>query len=143
MNNNLTLIKDVPKVLVILDEKLKNLKEIEETCYKCPSNLDGFGPIQSEMKVENLIRALSSVRIREKGYNDAVAELKLTTVPVFTIGKATADQWKHDIELRIKIINHKETFDKLNTYKDKMSKFLSEEDQKSILLKEMEDFLKI
>ena len=41
----------------------------------------------------------------------------------------------------IAIIEHKETLDKLNSYKERVSKFLSEEDQKAMLLKEMEEFL--
>ena len=132
---------NVPEVLVILEEKLKALKTIEETAWKCPTNLDGFGNIQSEMKIENLIRAYSSVKMREEGYTKAAIELGLKTYPAFNINGCNVEQWKHDIDLRIQIINHKETFDKLTTFKDKMSSFLSAEDQKGILMKEMSDFL--
>jgi hypothetical protein len=43
--------------------------------------------------------------------------------------------------LRIAIINHKDTLDKLTEYRNKMKEFLSKEDQKAILFAEMEAFM--
>jgi hypothetical protein len=110
--------------------------------YKTTGNLDGFGDIKQETKLENLIRAFSSVKGREKAYDDAAKDLGLTTYPQFSISGGTAADWKQDIVLRIDIITHKDKLDKLNDYKEKMSKFLSAEDQKTMLLKEMTEFFK-
>jgi len=127
-------------VLEQLNAKIASLKRIEESIFKTNGLLDGFGDIKLETKIENLIRAFSSVKIRELGYNNAAAELKRKEYPAFAIGSGTADDWKHDILLRIDILEHKETLDKLNMFKNKMSKFMSEAEQKEMLIKEMQDF---
>jgi hypothetical protein len=130
----------VPEVLSILDQEIAKLKTINESVYKTGGVLDGFGDLKSEMKIENLIKAYSSVKGRENAYNDAAKDLGLQTYPQFTANGGTAADWKQDISLRIDIITHKDKLDKLKDYKDKMSKFLSAEDQKAMLLKEMSDY---
>jgi len=130
-----------PDVLTQLNEKIASLKRIEESVYKTNGQLDGFGDIKAETKIENLIRAYSSVKMREAGYNAAAKELRGgKDVPAFVIGSGNAEDWKQDILLRIDILEHKETLDKLNMFKEKMSKFLSEADQKAMLIAEMEQF---
>lgn len=136
--------QDVPSVLQVLEEKIASLKHITDTVYKTTGNLEGFSTnIQKEMKVENLIRAFGSVMARSEVYNGAAKALGQKTYPAFEVSGGDMEAWKHDINLRINIINHQETLDKLNGYKEKMSKFLSEEDQKSMLLKEMADFMSV
>ena len=78
---------------------------------------------------------------REEVYNRAAIELGITTYPTFEANGSSSEDWKRDIKLRIDIINQKETADKLTEYKDKMSKFLSAEDQKNMLMTEMASFL--
>lgn len=138
------LTKNVPDLLETLNSEIAKLKHIEESVYKTSGKLSGAQPldIKVEMKVENLIRAFSSVRGRENAYNDAARELGLTTYPQFTVDGGTAADWKQDILLRKAIIEHKETLDKLNDFKAKAAKFLSEEDQKSMLLAEMAEYFK-
>lgn len=132
----------VPDVITVLDEKLKALKHVTDTKYRTSGVLDGIGDIKSETKIDALIRALGSVMAREEIYNRAAEELGLTTYPSFQINGCSVADWKHDIRFRIDVINHKETADKLKEYRDKMSKFLSEQDQKNMLMNEMANFLK-
>lgn len=141
--NNPTLlpITKTADVLDALNTKIASLKRIEESIYKTNGKLDGFGDIKAEVKIENLIRAYSSVKMREAGYITAAKDLGRKEFPAFVIGSGNAEDWKHDILLRIDILEHKETLDKLNSYKDRMSKFLSETEQKEILMKEMDEFL--
>lgn len=127
----------VPDLLEVLNQKIAALKHIEESVYKTGGTLEGFGDIKTEMKVENLIRAFSSVRGRENAYNDAAKELGLKTYPVFTISGGNAEDWKKDILLRKAIIEHKDELDKLNGFKAKAAEFLSKEDQKAMLIEEM------
>jgi hypothetical protein len=132
----------VPDVISVLDEKLKALKHVTDTKYRTSGVLDGIGDIKSETKINTLIRAMASVLVREETYNRAAAELGLTTFPSFEVNGCSSADWKHDIRFRIDVINHKETADKLTYYKDKMSTFLSEQDQKNMLMTEMANFLK-
>lgn len=135
-------IDEVPEVLSLLDQEIAKLKTISESVYKTTGNLESFGDIKQETKLENLIRAFSSVKGREKAYEDAAKDLGLSTYPQFSVSGGTAAEWKQDILLRIDVITHKDKLDKLTEYKDKMSKFLSADDQKAMLLKEMTDYFK-
>jgi len=137
----LTLTTGTPDALKVINEKIAALKHIEESVYKTNGELEGFGNIKNELKLENLIRAYSVVRAKEKAYDEAAKELGLKTFPQFSVGSGTAEDWKKDILLRIEIINHKDTLDKLTSFKTRMEGFLSEQDKKALLLKEMEDFL--
>ena len=129
------------EVLAALDAKIKSLKRIEETPYKTQGNLTGVCNVKTETKIDNLIRAYASVIAREKVYVEAAEELGHTTYNVFTVDGGTREDWKHDIKLRTDIINYDETLTKLKVYKDKMSSFLSQQEQKEMLLKEMQSFL--
>jgi hypothetical protein len=131
----------VPTVLSLLEERLASLKHIETTAFKAGENLVGFGNIRTETNVKSLIKAWSSIKGRSKAYDDAAPELGLDNYPVFDVDGYSPEAWKHDIMLRIAILNHKETYDKLNSFKSQMSAFLSEEDRKSILMKEMAEYL--
>lgn len=126
-------------ILEVLNKKINDLKEVTECAYKTSGNLEGFGDIKNETKVENLIRAFSSVRGREKAYDDAAKELGLKSYPAFLIGGGTSEDWKKDILLRKAVIEHADELKKLNEYKEKMSRFMSEADQKAQLLKEMQE----
>ena len=132
---------DVPSIIQVLDAKLNSMKHITESKYRTSGTLDGIGDIKKETKIENLIRAYASIIAREEVYNRAAIELGITTYPTFEANGSSSEDWKRDIKLRIDIINQKETADKLTEYKDKMSKFLSAEDQKNMLMSEMASFL--
>jgi hypothetical protein len=134
-------VTNVPAIISALEEKIKSLSHVTDSKYKTSGVLDGFGDIKKETNVGNLIKAFSSVKGRGEAYVKAAEDLGLVTFPVFELNGGTVEDWKKDITLRINIINHKETLDKLNTYKDKFQKFLSEEDQKMMLLQEMAQFL--
>lgn len=132
---------DVASVINVLDAKIKSLDHISDSKYKTSNKLDGFGDIKSETKIDNLIKAYSSIKGREKAYTEAAEDMGLTTYPQFEVNGSTADEWKSDIMLRIAIINHKDTLDKLTAYKEKMQQFMSKEEQKAALLQEMGAFL--
>jgi hypothetical protein len=132
---------DVPSIIQVLDAKLNSMKHITESKYRTSGVLDGIGDIKKEVKIENLIKAYASIIAREEVYNRAAIELGITTYQTFEANGSTSEDWKRDIKLRIDIINQKETADKLAEYKDKMSKFLSAQDQKNMLMAEMTSFL--
>ncbi len=134
-------VSNVPEVLQVLEERIKNLKKIEDQVYKTSGVMEGFGDLKKETKIENLIRAFSMVRGKHNAYNEAADDLGLKSAPQFSWCGGTVEDWKQDIKLRIETINYQDTLNKLKEYKDKMSRFLSEEDQKKMLLSEMSAFL--
>lgn len=132
---------DFPSIIESLDAKLKSMKHITESKYSTSGVLDGIGDIKTETSISALIRAYASVVSREEIYNKAAIELGIESYPVFEVNGGSSESWKRDIKLRIDIINQKETADKLAYFKEKASKFLSADDQKTIFMKEMASFL--
>lgn len=132
----------VPDVLSILNDKLASLKAVTECSYKTNGNLEGFGDIKFETKVENLIRAFSSVRGKENAYNSAAKELGLETYPAFSVSGGNSDDWKQDILLRKAVIEHADTQKKLQDLTDKAKTFLTQADQYQLFIKEAGDMLK-
>ena len=130
----------IPQIIGVLETKLASLDHIKSTTYKTSGVLDS-NDLKKETKIDVLIRAFASVLSRETVYNQSAIELGLQSYPAFEIGGFTTAFWKHDIKHRIAVINQKDTVDKLEDYKSKMSKFLSEQDQKDMLMKEMTDFM--
>jgi hypothetical protein len=140
---------NVREILKALDAKIKSLKHIEETPWKTNGVLDGFGDIKNEKLVPNLIRALSSVRGREKGYLETAEDsienggMGLSNYPAFEIGGFTTKDWQSDILLRKEIIEHKETLDKLTEFKTRATEFMTEQDKKSLLFADMAQYLQV
>ena len=143
-NNNtaLTVSADINTIdaLTLLDQRISNLKAVTESNYKTSGVIDGTPfAIKNETKVENLIKAFSVIIGKSEMYGKAAKALGRKTYPAFVVGGGNVEDWKHDIELRLAIIEHADELATLNSYKEKMSKFLSEADQKAQLLKEMAD----
>ena len=131
----------VPDVISQLEKKIKELDHITDSKYRTSGNLDGFGDIKKETSIANLIKAFSVVMAKANAYQASATELNIATFPVFEVNGGSVEDWKKDIQLRIAIIEHKETLDKLQGYRDKMKEFLSKEDQKAMLMQEMAAFL--
>lgn len=134
-------LKDTAGILEKLDGALAELKRVEESPYKTSGQLDGFGDIKSETKIDNLIKAFSSVKGRANAYTDASVDLGIKTCPAFNVNGGSVDDWKHDIMLRIEIITYKEKYDKLKSAKEKLAVFLTEEERKIAILSELKDVL--
>jgi hypothetical protein len=127
--------------LKVIEEKLATLAHISASNYKTAMILEPFGNLKEEKLVENLIRAYSSIVGRKEAYDKAAAELGQTTFPQFNLSGGTPEDWKADIKLRIAIIQQDGTIKKLTEYKERMAKFLSEEDQKAILNADIAEFI--
>lgn len=144
-SKGLVVMNDVPKLLELLEKELKRQKTIEETPWKAGENLSGFGNIRNEKMVTNLIRAASMILGKSEGYDKGIEWLELTgtevPIPVFDIDGFSPEAWKHDLRLKIDIIEQKERTDKLKEFKEKATKFMTEDQQKLILFKEMASFL--
>jgi hypothetical protein len=133
-----------PEIMRKLDAEIAKLKAIETTPWRTNGTLiEPFkNPIKEEKLIENLIRMGSSVKERERAYNDyAIKDLGLKTFKSFDINGLHAEDFTADIQLQMAILEQKDTLEKLKSYKERMSKFLSEADQKAELLAELDEFL--
>jgi len=132
---------DITSIISALESEIKSLDHITDSKYRTSGNLKGFGDIKTETKIENLIKAYSSIAGKETMYNNAATELGLTTYPLYTVDGSDSESWKEDIMLRINIINHKEKLDKLTEFKKRTEELLSKEEQKALLVSEISNFL--
>lgn len=138
-------LKNTTGILDKLDEALAKLKMVEESPYKTSGDpdLSPFGNIKTELKIENLVKLYSSIKIRATAYGDAMVDLGIETLGAFTQNGGTLDDWKHDIKLRMDIVNYQDRYNKLKEAKEKLRGFLSEEEQKLIILKSVAETLNL
>lgn len=125
--------------------KMSKLVDIATTTWKTNGALTSVSGLRNikdaETDISNLIKANSSVREKKKAYDESAKDLGLTTYPVFKIDGYTHEEWRHDILLKLQIVGQDETRKKLEAAKDKLSKFMSEEEQRSLAFKEVESLL--
>jgi hypothetical protein len=131
----------VPQVLAELDAKLKSLEHISDSKYRTIGNLGPFGDIKTQTKIEELIKAHSYVTKKAACYDESMMILKVESCKPFEENGYSADDWVSDIKLRIDILQHKETMDKLQEAKSILSQFLSAEDQKAIAFAKVAELL--
>jgi len=131
----------IPDVMKALEAKMKEFEFIRDSKYKTSGNLDGFGDLKNEKLIPNLIRAYSLVLAKSTAYENAAQDLGLSSYPAFEIGGGSTEDWRSDILLRKAIIEQKENMDKLQAFRDKAAKFMSESDQKAMFFQEMQAFL--
>lgn len=144
----LTVKTPVVKMVEAIDAQLEKLVAVAQTPWKTSGNLNLGGEtlmVKSEMKLDNLVRGLSSVRGREAMYNEALKAFRkempdIKSWPSFTIDGATADMWEDDLILRAKIVTQEETKKKLEEMKRRASEFMTVEDKKEAFLADLAAF---
>ena len=132
----------IPELMKKIDGKIASLKRIEESVYKTPGTVPGFPTkIKEETNIGNLLKMGSALMAMEKAYDDFATQIGRKKYPNFLVCGHGFPEYKADIELRIEIIEHKDTLDKLKGFKDSMKGLMSAADQKAILAQEMAAFL--
>ena len=126
----------IPDVLSTIREKIKSLNKIETTKFKTKMNLPGFGDLQKVDKVEDLIKAFSMVEGKEIAFDRAAKSLGQVGGKFQEQGNSV-EEWKHDINLRISILNYGEELKNLKALEKEASQFLSQEDQKAMFLQKL------
>jgi len=129
-NTGVAVLEDggVIATLDILKTELAALKAVTESSYKTEGSVSGVN-IQSETKIEELIKLSASVRARALAYQEELIFLGITSAPVFKIGNYTAESIITDIKLRLAVVEHKERKEELEALVKEGEKFLTEKDQ--------------
>jgi len=140
----LTTTSSVPEILKAIDSKIAEIKLIQDSVYKTNKIIKLAGGTQvnleTEDKIDNLVKAYASISAREEQYTKAQAELGITTAPVCKIDGYTKEDWKSDILLRKSIIEQKDTLDQLSEMRKQWTDLMDKEDRKAILLEKMMAF---
>lgn len=139
----LTAQSSVPDAINKINQRIAALKHIQDSVYKTSGKITMSGgqkDIKTETSVLALVTAFSSVQARMEALEKAYKALGISSYPVVKIDGSTVDEWKDDINLRIQIIEQKETLDELNTYKKEWEELMDKEDRKILLLEKMAKF---
>jgi hypothetical protein len=144
--NSVAIVKGASPVETIskLETALAKLKRIQETPWKTSGEFgDGFPNIKTTQNVGLgvLIRMSAASATRADLYHRAAARLGKTNYPAFEISGFDDDSWQHDIKLRMDIDEQENVYTTLKGFQEKMSKFLSEADQKEQLENEITQFM--
>ena len=81
--------------------------------------------------------SIGSFLLEKKEYYDKFASKTLDSYPVFKWQSYTYEQWENDLNTRLAIISEYDRLQKINEAKAKLERFLTEEDQLNITLKEL------
>ena len=128
----------------LLDAKIKEMKDIETSTWVTSGKITMIGgtlDIRTETSIERLVQGYANVSNSAERMASAYGELGITSYPVTKIDGASKDEWRQDILLRIKIIQQKDTLDKLKDMKHKWEELMDKEDRKAALADEMAAFL--
>lgn len=120
-------------------EMLNQLTLIHESSFKTSGQFTGGGvviDVKSSIDIPILVQVYGFLAPREQAYNDACDELGVD-VPVFKINGYTTDDWKHDIKLRIAMVQSKATYDELKAIEAEWKTFQTEQDRKANLAERM------
>lgn len=138
----ITTASSVPDALKALNQKLKELKHIQDSVYKTSGNVttsNGVKDIKNETNKPELVKAFSGIIARAEAIEKAYDKLAITDYPVVKIDGGTVEEWKADILLRIAIIDHKETYDSLNAIKKEWEELMDKDDRKALLIEKMKN----
>ena len=121
---------DVPTILSALENELKELKKVSGSNFRS-SGVIGSWDLKKETSIETMGKKFASLLVSKDFYDRAMAELGVTTYPVFNVGGATIEDWKKDFQLRMAIVTQAEREKALKEAIAEMKTFLTEEDRKT------------
>ena len=135
-------IENAAEYLKKTEDAIKAIKRADDEDENVKGkNLPGFGELSSITDTSDLIKAYSSILGREKAYNEAAQEMKLTKIPDFKIEGVTADTWKKAILRREVIASSSAKLERLEKVKVIMTDMLSKEEKQKAKLRELDDIL--
>lgn len=133
MTKQVATIQNPINALDILKDQLAGLKTITDKPYKTGAKVSLPGNVtvdlKTETEVDNLIKAYAYIKGRNKGYDEAMADLNITTAPAFTQDGFTTAEWKEDILTRINVITYEDKKKQLEDLIKEGEAFLTKEDQ--------------
>lgn len=134
--------ENVPTMLETVHAKLKELKGDAPDKRGTTKPLPGFNKkIEDFTTVEELIMAYSSVKNREKAYNEVAEELGVNTSKYpFKLEGYAAERWLEDIRFQLAKVKNKKDIERLEEVEKTLSKYLSEKDK---MKKDLEKMAKL
>ena len=124
---------DVPNLLAQVTNKMDALRakyggDSDDT--PADGNLDGFGDLKANDDIPTLVRAHSAIVGREAAYKVSAKALDVNlTKHTFKLSGSSAPKWIKFIKRRIGEVTYAADLAKLQATKDKLTKYVSKEQQ--------------
>lgn len=93
--------------------------------------------IHRSINLESLLNIGAFLKSKKEAYDSFAQSKGLTSYPVFKWCDYTFDQWDNDLGTRIAVVAAHDQQKKIQSAKDKLERFLTEEDQLAMTLKEL------
>ncbi len=139
----LTSTSSVSEGIELVRAKLNELKEIETTTWKTSGKVTmsngTLKDLRDEKSIPELVKAYSAIKLRCEALDGAYDDLGISPAPVSKIDGGTIEEWRHDFQLRMKIIQQEETKAKLTKIESQWRELMDKEDKKALLIKEMQN----
>ena len=140
---------DLRGTIKALIERKEALKQIENVSFKTNGEFrwnpqyTANAPIQIQKTTDLglLISIYSYIKKASDAYENAAEELNLSNYPAFTWLNFTWDAWKHDLKLRVALIQKETTSRELTKQINQLEGFLSEDDLLAQALESAKRFL--
>lgn len=135
---------NVNETLALIDKRLKSMKDTQTSKWLTPGKLTMLGGIvdvKSEQSIEKLAKAFANVIFQIQALEESYKQLGIKEYPAPQVDGGTLKDWKHDIKLRIAIINQKDEREELLAIKNGYTELMSNDDKKLILNQRLEKFL--
>lgn len=128
-----------------LEKVIATMKEIETSKWLTNGKLllsIGTIDVKTETSIEKLVMGYANAKHAEKVMQEAYAEMGINEYPLIKIGGNSVEDIKHDVNLRIQIIQQKDKLDFLTTMKKEFEELMDKEERKVLLEDKLSNFLK-
>jgi len=123
--------EDIPEMLQEVTRLIKKIKGNLPETPKITNELSGHGKIAEIETLDGLIKAASTIKAKERAYNDIAKDITpfgLKT-PTFALNGHSAKQWIDYIKTTAILVGNKEKLKKLNDVKVILERNLSDQDK--------------
>lgn len=134
------------KALELLNDQLSQINNVTDKSFQT-SGLFKYNPtyngsssginIHNSKDLDQLLYIGAFLKAKKESYDSYAKSLGLETFPVFRWQNYSYDQWDNDLKIRITVISAYDQKKKITDAKQKLERFLTEEDQLAMTLKEL------
>lgn len=140
--------KSVRESYDLVCQKLDELQVATDSDFKTscrfrynPNNDYSTVRIDECSDLESLIHVHAFLTQKERAYQESAEKLEIKEFPLFKWCGYKIDDWCHDIKLRLNVLTHYHSRQKLIKWKDRLSELLTEEDKVKNIISEFKEDL--
>lgn len=135
----------IRKTISVIDTKLSTFKELESSQFKTNGNFSWSNDLNDSYQVniheceelDALLIIYSELNSKKINYEESAKELSIKEFPTMKWQSTLVENWLHDLQIRIKMIQHHAVKEKLEADKEELQSYLSQTDRARMVLEKM------